>query len=91
MATIKELKELMLNIGVKKDIVAGVDPARPLSLQEVDSVDCPAFAAAVEERYGVKLSDADSLKLKTLDDFAKYINPRLNRDGPERNPQTPGL
>ncbi|HEX9022403.1 MAG TPA: phosphopantetheine-binding protein [Geobacteraceae bacterium] len=73
MATIKELKELMLNIGVKGDIVAGVDPAKPLTLQGVDSVDCPAFAVAVEERYGVKLSDADSLKLKTLDDFAKYI------------------
>ena len=73
MATINELKELMLNIGMDRDIVAGVDPAEALSLQGVDSVDCPAFAVAVEERYGVKLSDADSLKLKTLNDFAKYI------------------
>ncbi|HTP66574.1 MAG TPA: phosphopantetheine-binding protein [Geobacteraceae bacterium] len=73
MATIKELKELMLNIGVKNEIVAGVDPARPLSLQGVDSVDCPAFAIAVEEHFGVKISDADSLKLKTLNDFANYI------------------
>jgi acyl carrier protein len=73
MTTINELKELMLKIGVKKDIVAGVDAEKPLTLQGVDSVDCPAFAVAVEERYGVKLSDADSLKLKTLNDFAKYI------------------
>ena len=73
MATINELKELMLKIGVKKEIVAGLDPAEALSLQGVDSVDCPAFAVAVEERYGVKLSDADSLKLKTLNDFANYI------------------
>jgi acyl carrier protein len=73
MATINELKELMLNIGMDRDIVAGVDPAEALSLQGVDSVDCPAFAAAVEERYGVKMSDADSLKLKTLNDFEKYV------------------
>lgn len=74
MATINELKELMLNIGVKGDIVAGVDPAEALSMQGVDSLDCPAFALAVEERYGVKVSDADSLRLKTLNDFANYIN-----------------
>lgn len=73
MATINELKALMLDIGVNEEIVAGVDPAKPLSLQGVDSVDCPAFAVAVEERYGVKIADADSLKLKTLEDFANYI------------------
>jgi len=74
MATINELKELMLSIGMDRDIVAGVDPAAALSLQGVDSVDCPAFAVAVEERFGVKVSDSDSLKLKTLNDFAKYIS-----------------
>ncbi len=74
MATINELKELMLNIGVDGDIVAGVDPVEPLSLQGVDSMDCPAFAMAVEERYGVKISDAESLRLKTLNDFVAYIS-----------------
>ena len=74
MATINELKELMLKIGMDGDLVASLDPAEALSLQGVDSVDCPAFAVAVEERYGVKLSDADSLKLKTLNDFAQYIS-----------------
>lgn len=73
MATINELKELMVNIGINRDIVANVDPSEPLTLQGIDSLDCPAFAVAVEERYGVKMSDADSLKLKTLDDFAKHI------------------
>jgi acyl carrier protein len=73
MATINELKELMLKIGMNGDIVAGMDPAKPISLQGVDSLDCPAFALAVEERCGVKISDADSLKLKTLNDFVKYI------------------
>jgi len=74
MATINELKELMLDVGVDNGIVAAVDPEKPLSLQGVDSMDCPAFAVAVEERYGVKISDSDSLRLKTLADFMCYIN-----------------
>ncbi len=74
MATIEELKELMLNIGIEEDLVRGVNPTEPLSLQGVDSVDCPAFAMAVEERYGVRISDTDSLRLKTLNDFADYIS-----------------
>ena len=74
MATIEELKELMLNIGIEEDLVGGVNPAEPLSLQGVDSVDCPAFAMTVEERYGVRISDTDSLRLKTLNDFADYIS-----------------
>ena len=74
MATIEELKELMLNIGIEEDLVRGVNPAEPLSLQGVDSVDCPAFAMAVEERYVVRISDTDSLRLKTLNDFADYIS-----------------
>lgn len=74
MANINELKELMLNIGVDEEIVACVDPLEALSMQGVDSLDCPAFAMAVEERYGVNISDDESLKLKTLNDFANYIN-----------------
>jgi acyl carrier protein len=73
MANINELKDLMLKIGISPDIVAAVNPAEPLTVQGIDSVDCPAFAVAVEEKYGVQLADADSLKLKTLNDFEKYI------------------
>lgn len=74
MATINELKELMRKIGVSDDVVDVLDPVKALSLQGVDSVDCPAFAVAVEERYGVAISDRDSLRLKTLEDFERFIN-----------------
>ena len=73
-STINELKELMLSIGMDNDLVQGLDPATPLAQQGVDSLDCPAFAVAVEGRYGVQLSDADSLKLKTLNDFVNHMN-----------------
>jgi acyl carrier protein len=74
MANINELKEMMLNIGVDRELVSRVDPSKPLTLQGVDSVDCPAFAVAVEKKYGVKIPDSESLKLKTLKDFENYIN-----------------
>jgi acyl carrier protein len=72
-ATINELKELMLSIGMDNNLVLGIDPGKLLAQQGVDSLDCPAFAVAVEKRYGVKISDADSLRLKTLNDFEKFI------------------
>jgi acyl carrier protein len=74
MTNIDKLKELMLEIGVDQGIVTGLDPAAPLALQGTDSMDYPIFAAAVEERYGVAISDEEALKLKTLKDFEDYIN-----------------
>lgn len=73
-ATIDDLKELMLSIGMDHDLVRGIDPDRLLAQQGIDSLDCPAFALAVEERYGVQVSDTDSLRLKTLNDFFRHIN-----------------
>ncbi len=74
MATIKELKEMMIEIGISEDLVNDIDPAVSIASQGMDSVDFPAFAVEVENRYGIKISDADSLKLKTLNDFIEFIN-----------------
>jgi acyl carrier protein len=40
----------------------------------MDSVDYPAFLAAVEERFGVRIEDRYALKLKSLNDFMNYIS-----------------
>ncbi len=73
-ATVTEMKELMLTIGLEQELVEGLDPALPLSGQGVDSVDCPAFAVALEEKYDVKLTDTDSLRIKTINDFVDFVN-----------------
>ncbi len=73
-ATLDELKGLMLSVGMDEALVQGIDAARPLTQQGMDSVDYPAFALALEERYGRTISDADSLRLKTLDDFLAFVN-----------------
>lgn len=70
---ISDLKELMLSIGMDANLVQSLDPNLPLTPQGVDSLDCPAFALALEKRYQVQISDADSLRLKTINDFAKFI------------------
>jgi len=70
--TILALKKLMLTNGLDPELVIQMDPAKPLIQQGVDSVDYPAFILAFEEAYGIKVSDADSLRLKTLDDFVNF-------------------
>ena len=71
--SVTELKELMLQIGMDKKLVAEIDPNSPLATQGVDSVDCPAFAVALEGKYNVTITDSDSLRLKTLNDFIAFV------------------
>lgn len=72
-ATIAELKELMLATGLDAELVRQLDPAKPLIQQGVDSVDYPGFMLAFEQAYGVEVSDAESLRLKTLNDFLNFV------------------
>ena len=66
----------MLATGLDAEQVRQLDPARPLIQQGVDSVDYPGFILAFEEACGVAVSDADSLRLKTLDDFMNFAAAR---------------
>lgn len=75
-ATIPRLKELMLAIGLDADLVSRLDPAKPLIQQGVDSVDYPGFILALEQAYDTHVSDAESLRLKTLNDLLDFIATR---------------
>ena len=75
-ATISELKALMLSTGLDAELVRQLDPVKPLIQQGVDSVDYPAFMLAFEDAYGVAVSDAESLRLKTLNDFVNFAAAR---------------
>lgn len=74
--TIAALKELMVANGLDAPLVNELDPAKPLIQQGVDSVDYPAFILAFEEAFGISVSDADSLRLKTLNDFLNFVAAR---------------
>ena len=74
--TVIALKELMVANGIAADLVSRIDPARPLIQQGVDSVDYPGFIVAFEEAFGIAISDAESLRLKTLNDFVSFAAAR---------------
>ena len=40
----------------------------------MDSVHYTAFIVAIEERYGIRVTDRYALKLRTLNDFRNYVN-----------------
>lgn len=73
MNVVNELKELMLNIGIKESVVNEVDPTMPIAGRVMDSLAYSAFLVAVEERYGIKIVDRYALKLKSLNDFMNFI------------------
>ena len=74
--TVSALQELMVANGLDADLVNRIDPARPLIQQGVDSVDYPGFIVAFEETFGVRISDAESLRLKTLNDLVNFAATR---------------
>ena len=68
-----ELRKLLEEAGVHPDLARSIDPAVPLLKQGLDSMDFPSFCALLEERYGVALEEDEALKLRTLNDFAAYL------------------
>ena len=74
--TAGELKGVLLEIGMRKEIVEAIVPGKPLLKQGLDSADFPAFSLLIEDRYGVGLGEEDALTLRSLDDFAAYVNAR---------------
>lgn len=82
MATVEELKELMLKIGIRDTIVSELKPSQPIAGRAMDSADYPAFIVAVEERFGVDIDDRYALRLKSMKDFVEFINSAPPRESP---------
>ena len=73
---LEELRRLLEVAGVRPEVAKKIDPAVPLLKQGLDSVDFPSFCAVVEERAGVALDEEIALTLRTLNDFAAYLDGR---------------
>jgi len=41
--------------------------------------DLPGLIIALEENYGIEISNEDAQKIKTVDDLVKYIENKVNR------------
>lgn len=68
---------LMREAGVNPEVVNKLKFDAPLVAQGLDSMDLPVIAVATEKKYGIDLSDADAVKLKTINDFAAYVNQKM--------------
>ncbi|MDP2849401.1 MAG: acyl carrier protein [Humidesulfovibrio sp.] len=71
--SVADLRALLEEAGVKPELARSLDPAAPLLRQGVDSVDFPAFCALLEERCALALDEEAVLKLRTLEDFARFL------------------
>ena len=69
-----ELTDLLRLAGIDEAIIAGVKPDVPLLLQGLDSVDFPTFIVAVEDRFAIDIPEDTAWQLRSLDDFAEFIN-----------------
>lgn len=57
---------------------ATLDPRAPLrEAVDLDSMDFLNLLAAIHERYGVAIPDAEAGRLRTLADLEAYLRPRL--------------
>jgi acyl carrier protein len=74
--SIEELRGLLEEAGVRPALARTIDPALPLLKQGLDSLDFPSFCALVEERTGETLDEETAPGLRTLNDFADYLQDR---------------
>ena len=72
-----DIWSLMDEIGIEREIIDAIDPDAPLLTQGIDSIDFPALAIAVEKKFGVDISDTSAAKLRTLNDFVRFINEKV--------------
>lgn len=82
-----DLVELLRLAGVEDSVVAAVRPDVPLLLQGLDSIDIPSFVVAIEERYGLTIPDETAWTLRTLNDFAAWVDAACAPPAPPANKQ----
>jgi acyl carrier protein len=75
--TSADMMDLMREAGIPSKFVDNVKVDVSLHAQGLDSMDLPAIAVAVEEKYNLDLSDAEATKLKTINDFVAFVNEKL--------------
>lgn len=75
MATAEDIFSIMLTNDIKIDPKT-LDPLEPLSEQGLDSLDMMSILLAIEERFGIKISeeDIDQGKLYSINGIISYIN-----------------
>jgi pimeloyl-ACP methyl ester carboxylesterase/acyl carrier protein len=76
---IGQLRELIVQVGGNAQTVSELEPDQAVAHNALDSFGFTAFIAAIEERFAIRVSDKSSVKLRSLNDFAGYVETELER------------
>ena len=76
--TIQELKNLLKTVAPGKNS-ENLEVDVSLLDQGYDSLDFLDLFFNIEEKYNIRISDEDTTKLITLNDFVSYISDRLGQ------------
>jgi 3-oxoadipate enol-lactonase len=78
-AVIDQLRELIEQVGGNAQTVRELEPDQAVAHNALDSFGFTAFIVAIEERFAIRVSDKSSVKLRSLNDFAGYVEAQLKR------------
>ena len=74
MATIEEIKEIIKEEVKERVDIDALDADASLDDAGIDSLDMSSVFMNIEDKYGIKIPDADIEKLKTVNDIVSYVN-----------------
>jgi acyl carrier protein len=74
MATIEEIKEIIKEEVKERVDIDALDADASLDGAVIDSLDMSSVFMNIEDKYGIKIPDADIEKLKTVNDIVSYVN-----------------
>jgi acyl carrier protein len=75
--TASDIIAVMREAGIDEDIIDKLVYDEPLLYQGLDSIDMPIIAIATEKTFGIDLSDASAVNLRTLNDFVVFVNQKM--------------
>ena len=75
--SLEDLLIFMLEAGIPGETVKFLKPGEPLLKQGLDSMDYPAFVLTLEDRLGITIGEKEAMRLRTLEDYQRYLSQRL--------------
>jgi len=76
---IDQLRELIVQVGGDAQTVRELEQDQAVAHNALDSFGFTAFIAAIEDRFAIRVSDKSSVKLRSLIDFAQYVEAQLEQ------------
>lgn len=76
---IDQLRGLIVQVGGNAQTARELEPDQAVAHNALDSLGFTTFIAAIEERFAIRIGDKSSVKLRSLKDFAQYVEAQLAR------------